>query len=268
MFDIVKNAISLLGFPQLLSGQFSGSGEGTLTSSADVVKVLSADLSSESILTSTVSISALAETSLNSESILTSSANITALAGAVLSGNTALSSAAALRVHATAVMTSNASLNVTTNLVWLSVAMSAGSSDLTATGVIGYVASSQPMAGSSDLSATGFISTLLTSDPLSGQSNLVATMFEPLNILVLPTVEYNYSNNRLMQFYGIDSGQSLIITGTTGTIVEFQTGTEIEAADYYFGGGRRHVLDDTEVTAVTNAGFGNLITIEGVPSGV
>jgi hypothetical protein len=124
------------------------------------------------------------------------------------------------------------------------------------------------MSGSSDLSATGFTSTVLTPDPLFGQSNLVATMFEPLNILVLPTVEYNYSNNRLMQFYGIDSGQSLIITGTNGRIVEYQTGTEIEAADYYFGGGRRHVLDDTEVTAVTNAGFGNLITIEGVPSGV
>jgi hypothetical protein len=248
MFDIVKNAISLLGFPQLLSGQFSGSGEGTLTSSADIIDALSADLSSESILTS--------------------NANITAFAGAVLSGNTDLSSAAVLGVQATAVMTSEASLNVTANVAWLSIAMSAGSSEFTATGVIGYVASSQPMAGSSDLSATGFISTTLTSDPLSGQSNLVATMFEPLNILVLPTVEYNYSNNRLMQFYGIDSGQSLIITGTTGTIVEFQTGTEIEAADYYFGGGRRHVLDDTEVTAVTNAGFGNLITIEGVPSGV
>jgi hypothetical protein len=34
MFDIVKKAVSLLGFPQILSGQFTGSGEGTLTSSA------------------------------------------------------------------------------------------------------------------------------------------------------------------------------------------------------------------------------------------
>ena len=248
MFDIVKKTVSLLGFPQLLSGQFSGSGEGTLTSNADIIDALSAGLSSESILTS--------------------NANITAFAGAVLSSDTALSSAAVLGVQATAVMTSEASLNVTANVAWLSIAMSAGSSDLTATGLVGYAASSQPMTGSSDLFATGFISATLTSDPLSGQSNLVAIMFEPLNILVLPTVEYNYSRNRLMQFYGIDSGQSLIITGTTGRIVEYQTGTEIEAADYYFGGGRRHVLDDTEVTAVTNAGFGNLITIEGVPSGV
>jgi hypothetical protein len=228
MFDIVKKAVSLLGFPQILSGQFTGSGEGTLTSSA----------------------------------------NITALAEANLSANTDLNSTAVLVVQGSAVMTSNASLNVTANLVWLSVAMSAGSSELTATGVVGYVVSGEPMAGSSDLFADGFIVKALTSRPLSGQSNLVATMFQPLNILVLPTVEYQYSDDRLMKFYGIDSGQSLIITGTTGTIVEFQTGTEIDAADYYFGGGRRHVLTDTEVTAVTNAGFGELITIEGVPSGV
>ena len=248
MFDIVKKAVSLLGFPQLLSGQFSGSGEGTLTSNADIIDALSAGLSSESILTS--------------------NANITAFAGAVLSSDTALSSAAVLGVQGSAVMTSNASLNVTANLVWLSVAMSAGSSELTATSIVGYVVSGEPMAGSSDLFADGFLVKALTSRPLSGQSNLVATMFQPLNILVLPTVEYQYSNDRLMKFYGIDSGQSLIITGTTGTIVEFQTGTEIEAADYYFGGGRRHVLNDAEVTAVTNAGFGELITIEGVPSGV
>jgi hypothetical protein len=124
------------------------------------------------------------------------------------------------------------------------------------------------LSGETDMLSDAIIVNITESRPLSGQSSLVATMFQPLNILNLPTVEYNYSNDRLMRFYGIDSGQSLIITGTTGTIVEFQTGTEIDAADYYFGGGRRHVLTDTEVTAVENAGFGDLISIEGVPSGV
>jgi hypothetical protein len=45
-------------------------------------------------------------------------------------------------------------------------------------------------------------------------------------------------------------------------IVEYQTIDEIEDADYYYGGGRRHVLNNTEVTAVENAGFGDLLTIE------
>lgn len=228
MFDITDPVVNILGSPQLVDGEYAGS----------------------------------------SESNLSVSANITAFAEAVLSANTALVSAAVIRVQVAAVMTSNASLSVTANVVWLSSSMSAGSSDLTATGIIGYVASGQPMFASSDLLSSGSIIKEIIARPLTGQSDLVATMFQPLNILVLPTVEYNYSDDRLMKFYGIDSGQSLIITGTTGTIVEFQTGTEIEAADYYFGGGRRHVLDDTEVTAVTNAGFGNLITIEGVPSGV
>ena len=158
--------------------------------------------------------------------------------------------------------------------------------NLTANAVVFHLVSLAPLTSESNLTASIVrnLSTNLTSQSelvttaslimsvgsniLLGESTLTATMFEPLNILVLPTVEYQYSKNRLMQFYGIDSGQSLIITGTTGTIVEYQTGTEIEEADYYFGGGRRHVLDDAEVSAVINAGFGELITIEGVPSGV
>lgn len=227
MFDIVKNAISLLGFPQVLSGQFSGSGEGTLTSSA----------------------------------------NITAFAEANLSANTTLTAGIYSDIEASAVLSATLSLQVSTTIVQAASSLVAGDSDLTAQCSLIFLSTSS-LDFDSNLEPNAHIVHITTSRPLSGQSVLTATMFQPLNILTLPTVEYNYSNDRLMKFYGIDSGQSLIITGTTGTIVEFQTGTEIEAADYYFGGGRRHVLDDAEVTAVTNAGFGELITIEGVPSGV
>jgi len=120
----------------------------------------------------------------------------------------------------------------------------------------------------SSLESNAHIVHITTSRPLNGQSSLTATMFQPLNILNLPVVEYVYTDDRLLKRYGINSGQSLTITGTVGRIVEYQTGTEIEEADYYYGGGRRHVLTDTEVAAVENAGFGDLISIEGVPSGV
>jgi len=120
----------------------------------------------------------------------------------------------------------------------------------------------------SSLESNAHIVNITTSRPLNGQSSLTATMFQPLNILNLPVVEYVYTDDRLLKRYGINSGQSLTITGTVGRIVEYQTGTEIEEADYYYGGGRRHVLTDTEVAAVENAGFGDLISIEGVPSGV
>ena len=227
MFDIVKKAVSLLGFPQLLDGEFTGSGEGTLTSGA----------------------------------------NITALAEAVLSGDTDLNSSLVVGVQGSAAMSAEATLEVSTTIVNVAASIIVGTSELVATASELFFATID-LSAELEVSSTENLINFITSRPLTGQSNLVATMFQPLNILVLPTVEYQYSNDRLMKFYGIDSGQSLIITGTTGTIVEFQTGTEIEAADYYFGGGRRHVLNDTEVTAVTNAGFGNLITIEGVPSGV
>jgi hypothetical protein len=198
---------------------------------------------------------------------LSATAGLTAFAQADLSGNTDLNSAAVIGVQGAAVMTSEATLSVSETIVYAAASIVVGTSELVATSTRLFFLT-MDLSGETDLSSDAIIVNITESRPLSGQSSLVATMFQPLNILTLPTVEYNYSNDRLMRFYGIDSGQSLIITGTTGTIVEFQTGTEIDAADYYFGGGRRHVLDDTEVTAVTNAGFGNLITIEGVPSGV
>ena len=227
MFDIVKKAVSLLGFPQILSGEFTGSGEGTLTSSA----------------------------------------NITALTEANLSANATITAGIYSDIEASAFLSATLTLEVSTTIVQAASSLVAGDSDLTAQCSLIFLSNSG-LYFDSNLESNAHIVHITTSRPLSGQSNLVATMFQPLNILVLPTVEYQYSDDRLMKFYGIDSGQSLIITGTTGTIVEFQTGTEIDAADYYYGGGRRHVLNDTEVTAVTNAGFGELITIEGVPSGV
>jgi hypothetical protein len=198
---------------------------------------------------------------------LSATAGLTAFAQADLSGNTDLNSAAVIGVQGAAVMTSEATLSVSETIVYAAASIVVGTSELVATSTRLFFLT-MDLSGETDMLSDAIIVNITESRPLSGQSSLVATMFQPLNILTLPTVEYNYSNDRLMRFYGIDSGQSLIITGTTGTIVEFQTGTEIDAADYYFGGGRRHVLDDTEVTAVTNAGFGNLITIEGVPSGV
>jgi len=227
MFDIVKKTVSLLGFPQLLSGEYTGSGEATLTSSA----------------------------------------NITALAEADLSANTDLNSTAVLGVQGAVAMSATLTLEVSTTIVNVAASIVVGTSNLVATSTRLFFVTSN-IDFQSSLTTDPVLVNITTARPLSGQLTLSATMFKPLNILVLPTVEYQYSNDRLMKFYGVDSGQSLIITGTTGKIVEFQTGTEIDAADYYFGGGRRHVLDDIEVTAVTNAGFSELITIEGVPSGV
>ena len=247
MFNITDPVVTLLGIPLIFDGEYSGSGVSDVSADAVVVVVV------ESVLSSNTN--------------LDSSAIIVMQAEADLSSNTDLVSAAVLGVQGTAAMSAVASLEVSTTIVNVAASIVVGTSELVATSTR-LVFVTIDLSAELDVSSRENLVNFVESRPLSGQSNLVATMFQPLNVLVLPTVEYQYSNDRLMKFYGIDSGQSLIITGTTGTIVEFQTGTEIDAADYYFGGGRRHVLDDAEVTAVTNAGFSELITIEGVPSGV
>lgn len=247
MFDITDPVVSLLGIPQILDGAYTGSSDSNLSAAALIGVVVSSGLTADSNLVA--------------------AATVGIQAGAVLSSDTDLNSAAVIGVQGAVSMSSEVSLTVTETIVYAAASIVVGTSNLTATSTRLFFLE-MDLTGESELTSTATIGNITTARPLSGQSSLTATMFEPLNILTLPTVEYNYSDDRLMKFYGIDSGQSLIITGTTGRIVEFQTGTEIEAADYYFGGGRRHVLDDAEVTAVTNAGFGNLITIEGVPSGV
>jgi len=223
MFNIVKKTVSLLGFPQLLSGEYTGSGEGTLTSSA----------------------------------------NITALAEADLSANTDLNSTAVLGVQGAAAMSATLTLEVSTTIVNLAASIVVGTSDLVATSSVLYPAASV-LDFQSNLEATAILLHIVEPRPLNGQLELSATVFVPLNILNLPIVEYVYTNDRLLRRYGINSGQSLTITGTTGQIVEYQTVEEIEDADYYYGGGRRHVLTNAEVTAVQNAGFSSLITTENI----
>ncbi len=221
MFTIVKNIVSLLGFPQLLDGEFSGSGEGTLTSSA----------------------------------------NVTALAAANLSGDTALNSTAVLGVQGQAALSSTLTLEVSTTIVNLAASIVVGESSLVATTSVLFPGAST-LDFQSNLVSNAILVNIVESRPLNGQVELFATAFKPLNVLTLPIVEYVYTEDALLRRYGINSGQSLTITGTNGQIVEYATIEEIEDADYYYGGGRRHVLNDTEVTAVENAGFSNLITTE------
>ena len=221
MFNIVKKTVSLLGFPQLLSGEYTGSGEGTLTSSA----------------------------------------NITAFAEANLSADTDLNSTAVLGVQGAAVMSATLTLEVSTTIVNAAASIIVGESNLVATSTRLFPVDAT-LDSQSNLTSSAVLINFVETRPLSGQSELSATVFVPLKVLNLPIVEYVYTEDRLLRRYGINSGQSLTITGTTGQIVEYQTVEEIEDADYYYGGGRRHVLTNTEVTAVQNAGFSSLITTE------
>jgi hypothetical protein len=175
MFNIVKKTVSLLGFPQLLSGEYTGSGEGTLTSSA----------------------------------------NITALAEADLSANTDLNSTAVLGVQGAAAMSATLTLAVSTTIVNAAASIVLGESSLVATSSVLYFAEAE-LDFESSLTADSVLVNITTARPLSGQLTLSATMFEPLNILNLPVVEYVYTEDRLLKRYGIDSGQSLTITGTNG----------------------------------------------------
>lgn len=241
MFNITDPVVTLLGIPLIFDGEYSGSSVSDMSADAIVVVVV--------------------ESTLSGNTNLDSSAIIVVQANADLSSDTDLVSAVVLGVQGTAAMSAVASLGVSTTIVNVAASIVVGESNLVAVTSVLFPGASV-LDFQSNLVSSAILVSALESRPLIGQSELFATVFVPLKVLNLPIVEYVYTEDRLLKRYGVNSGQSLTITGTNGKIVEYQTIEEIEDADYYYGGGRRHVLTNTEVTAVQNAGFSSLITTE------
>jgi hypothetical protein len=86
--------------------------------------------------------------------------------------------------------------------------------------------------------------------------------FQVAYILTLPTEEMAFTDNILLKRYPIHVGKSLLITGATGVITTYPSQSEIGNADFYFGGGRRHVLSDAEYGAVVASGYSDLVSVE------
>ena len=192
---------------------------------------------------------------------MVSSANATLLATSALSGASGMTATVTIGNVSASVMSAQVDMVVVPNVVNAAAVLVAGASNMTAT-------SSRIFFTELEMSAEANMTALVRSvivtapRPLNGAVNLSASLYEPLNVLDLPTVQYTYTEDRLFRRYSITSGKSLVINGTNGTIVDFVAQEDTLTADYYFAGGHRYELTPTEVTAVTNAGYANLITIE------
>lgn len=196
------------------------------------------------------------------ESDLVAAANITALAEAALSGESALAANGVGVLFASSSMSAESALTITVNLVLAAASINVGSSNLQAEATNLRFASARPI----DLEVVGSFTALIAhpvaARPLVASSALTATIYTNPRLLVLPTVEYAYTDNVLLERYPIDNGRSLLITAGVGQIGDFFAQEQISDADYYFGGGRRHELDPTEEAAVVAAGYGDLIVTE------
>jgi len=192
---------------------------------------------------------------------MTSVSKATLLATSAMSGASGMTSTVTLGNVSASVMSAEVDMTVLTNISNAAASLVAGQSNMTAT-------SSRIFFTELEMSAEANMTALVRSvivtapRPLSGAVNLSASLYEPLNVLDLPTVQYTYTEDRLLRRYSITSGKSLVINGTNGVIEDFVAQQDTLDADYYFAGGHRHVLSPEEVTAVTNAGYANLITIE------
>jgi hypothetical protein len=222
MLDITEPIVQLLGSPQLLDGAADVSGESDLVAAANITAFAEAALSGESDLVADGIAVTPLFADLSASSSLSASASIGAAAGSNLFASSNLEATSTRLQFATA-------RNMPLEVVG------------TFTALVGH-----PVQGR----------------PLVASSSLTATIYTNPRLLVLPTVEYAFTNHVLLERYPIDNGQSLLITSGVGQIGDFFAQEQIRLADYYFGGGRRHELSDEEEAAVVAAGYGDLIVTE------
>jgi len=222
MLDITEPIVQLLGVPQLLDGAADVSGESDLVAAANITALAEAALVAESAVTADGVGVLFASSSMSAEFTLSVSANIAAAAASIVVGSSNLEATSTRVQFATA-------RNMPLEVVG------------TFTALVGH-----PVQGR----------------PLVASSSLTATIYTNPRLLVLPTVEYAFTNHVLLERYPIDNGQSLLITSGVGQIGDFFAQEQIRLADYYFGGGRRHELSDEEEAAVVAAGYGDLIVTE------
>lgn len=81
-----------------------------------------------------------------------------------------------------------------------------------------------------------------------------------MKTLNLPFQNITYAEDDLFgRFVRIKTPSSLVITNGVGRIVSYPQQSLLNDADFYFLGGHEHRLNDVEIAAITDAGFGDLI---------
>ena len=267
---------------RLIAASSSGiSAESDLVSSAFLLVPCASSISAESDLVSSAFLGLSAGSSLDADSLLVADAivisapvNMSAesdlIADAIIEipvdshllFESDLSSLSILALTASSSMSAEASLTITVNVVNLAASVVIGSSDLVANASRIQSAAPRPMS----VGVTGTFSCTVAhpvaARPFVASSALTATIYTNPRLLVLPTVEYAYTNNVLLRRYPIDNGQALVITDGVGELLDFPAQQIIAQADYYFPGGKRVELDPTEEAAVVAAGYGEYIETE------
>lgn len=262
MFDISEPIVQLLGIGLTVDGSASLTGESDLVSALIVVVPVSSGLSAESDLSANIDYIIVAGSNLSSDSALSADGITVALVDASLSAESDLVAGMQQQWSGEAALSAEATLLVTSNIVALAAALANGGSNLVANGVRLQTAVPRPMAVGVTGTFTCTVSHPVAARPFVASSALTATIYTNPRLLVLPTVEYAYTDNVLLRRYPIDNGQALVITDGIGELLDFPAQQIIAQADYYFPGGRRVELDPTQEAAVVAAGYGEYIETE------
>lgn len=79
--------------------------------------------------------------------------------------------------------------------------------------------------------------------------------------LTPPTEEQGIeTDNPLFGRYRLTRGLSLLVSGSTVTLVQYPAQEDLDLYDYVYLGGYNHIISDAEAATLTAAGYGAYIT--------
>ena len=197
---------------------------------------------------------------LSAQSELSASAIAVGVATVAMSADGSLAFDAVRITEAISMSSAQSSLTATAIYVGLGTVSMSADTNLAPVGGIVYGGESD-MSAESDLTADATYVVIASQVAMSAQSNMPVITPEPIYRLKLPSVEYAYTDNILLARYPIANGVSLVIDNGVGELREFVDQNTTLTADYYFGGGRNYQLTPTQYTAVSDAGFGDLVEV-------
>lgn len=197
---------------------------------------------------------------MSAQSDMSASAIAVGVASVAMSADGSLAFNAVRITEAVAMSSAESSLTATAIYVGLGVVAMTAETNLSPVGGIVYGGESD-MTAETALSADATYVVIASTVSMSAQSDMPDVTPEPIYRLKLPSVEYAYTDNILLARYPIANGVSLVIDNGVGELREFVDQNTTLTADYYFGGGRNYQLTPTQYTAVTDAGFGDLVEV-------
>lgn len=255
---VVGAVTRLLGIPLVFDGAAGLTSDSTLSASATRVHLASASLSADGAVTATATYVGVASAALTADGSLSAAGTRVQLASCAMSVESAVSAAGTIVQPGASIIVGTSSLTAAGTRVALGSASLSAQSGASATGTRVALGSSA-LTGEVTLSAS--VHYRVNADAAMTVASELTVSVLPIYRLLDPTSEVVYTDILPLSRYGIDSGKTIVINGTDLLVTEYPMQDELADADFYFLGGHKYQLSQTEYEAFVACGRSDLVEV-------